>query len=155
MRGALVLLACAACWTSASSDPGYGHAIYVDSAQFRPGAPPALGSAEYAAAFNEVKSLGSATSTTRTADQTQIALFWNDGGGTSFAFGHWNKIAQGVATQQRLSVVSEARLFALLNIATADVIISCWDAKYTYNFWRPVTAIRAADTDGNDSTAAV
>lgn len=125
-----------------------------DGAQFRPGAPPALDSAEYAAAFNEVKSLGSAGSTIRTADQTQIALFWNDGGGTSFAFGHWNKIAQGVAAEQGLSLVSDARLFALLNIATADAIISCWDAKYTYNFWRPVTAIRAADTDGNAGTEA-
>ncbi len=125
-----------------------------DGAQFRPDAPPALDSAEYAAALNEVKSLGSASSKTRTAEQTQIALFWNDGGGTSFAFGHWNKIAQGVAADQGLSVVSEARLFALLNIATADALISCWDAKYTFNLWRPVTAIRAADADGNDGTDA-
>src|SRR5207244_8485108 len=65
-----------------------------------------------------------------------------------------NKIAQAVATQQGLSLVSAARLFALVNIATADAIISCWDAKYTYNLWRPVTAIRAADTDGNPDTAA-
>ncbi len=66
--------------------------------------------------------------------------------------GYWNKIAQAVATEQGLSLVSEARLFALLNIATADALISCWDAKYAYNFWRPVTAIRAADTDGNPGT---
>jgi hypothetical protein len=126
----------------------------TDGAQFRPGAPPALDSAEYAAALNEVKSLGSATNSTRTADQTQIALFWNDGGGTSFAFGHWNKIAQGVAAEQGLSLVNEARMFALLNIASADAIISCWDTKYTFNLWRPVTAIRAADTDGNADTEA-
>jgi membrane-associated phospholipid phosphatase len=120
--------------------------------QFRPGSPPALDSAQYAAAFNEVKDLGRVDSTTRTADQTQIALFWKDATGTSFAFGHWNTITQGVSAQRGLDVVADARLFALVNIATADAIISCWDAKYTYNFWRPVTAIRAADTDGNPDT---
>src|SRR5205085_6629585 len=122
--------------------------------QFRPPPPPALDSAAYAAAFNEVKSLGSATSTTRTAEQTQVARFWNDGLGTAFAMGYWNKIAQTVATEQGLSLVQDARLFALLNIAEADAQISCWDAKYTYNLWRPVTAVRAADTDGNPDTAA-
>jgi membrane-associated phospholipid phosphatase len=120
--------------------------------QFRPGPPPALDSAAYAAAFNEVKDLGRSDSTTRTAEQTQIARFWNDALGTAFAFGYWNRIAEGVAADQGLSLVSDARLFALLNIATADAIISCWDAKYTYNLWRPVTAIRAADTDGNPDT---
>ena len=122
-------------------------------AQFRPGAPPALDSAEYAAAFDEVKDLGRVDSSTRTADQTQIAFFWRDATGTSYAFGHWNTIAQGVSAERGLDLVADARLFALLNIATADAIISCWDAKYTYNFWRPVTAIRAADTDGNPDTA--
>jgi membrane-associated phospholipid phosphatase len=124
----------------------------ASGSQFRPAAPPALDSAEYAAAFNEVKSLGSADSTTRTEEQTQIAEFWNDGLGTAFAPGYWNNIAQDVATEQGLSLVSEAHLFALLNIATADALISCWDAKYAYSFWRPVTAIRAADTDGNPAT---
>jgi membrane-associated phospholipid phosphatase len=120
--------------------------------QFRPAPPPALGSAEYAAAFNEVKSLGRADRTTRTDEQTQIALFWNDALGTAFAMGYWNRIAQQVATDQGLSLVQDARLFALLNIAEADAQIACWDAKYTDNFWRPVTAIRAADTDGNPDT---
>jgi hypothetical protein len=120
--------------------------------QFRPAAPPALDSAEYAAAFNEVKDLGRVDSTTRTAEQTEIAKFWNDGLGTAFAMGYWNKIAQSVATDQGLSLAQEARVFALLNIAEADAQIACWDAKYTYNLWRPVTAIRAADTDGNDAT---
>ena len=124
----------------------------TSGSQFRPAAPPALDSAEYAAAFNEVKTLGSADSTTRTEEQTQIARFWNDGLGTAFAPGYWNRIAQDVATGQGLSLVSEAHLFALLNIATADALISCWDAKYAYSFWRPVTAIRAADTDGNPDT---
>jgi membrane-associated phospholipid phosphatase len=120
--------------------------------QFRPAPPPALDSAAYADAFNEVKSLGSATSTTRTDEQTQIAKFWNDGLGTAFAMGYWNRIAQQVATEQGLSLVQDARLFALLNITEADAQIACWDAKYTYNLWRPVTAIRAADTDGNPAT---
>jgi membrane-associated phospholipid phosphatase len=122
--------------------------------QFRPAPPPALDSAAYRAAFDEVKSLGRADSMTRSEEQTQIARFWNDGLGTAFAFGYWNKIAQGVAADQGLSLVSQAHTFALLNIATADAIISCWDAKYTYNLWRPVTAIRAADTDGNPDTEA-
>src|SRR5207244_9205405 len=120
--------------------------------QFRPAPPPALDSGAYAAAFNEVKSLGRADSTTRTEEQTQIAKFWNDGLGTAFAYGYWNRIAQGVAADEQLSLVKDARLFALLNVATADALISCWDAKYTYNLWRPVTAIRAADTDGNPAT---
>src|SRR5438045_7985720 len=121
-------------------------------AQFRPAAPPALDTAEYAAAFNEVKSLGRATSTTRTAEQTQIARFWNDGLGTAFAMGYWNRIAEQVATDQGLSLVQDARVFALLNIAEADAHIACWDAKYAYNLWRPVTAIRAAGTDANPDT---
>ena len=120
--------------------------------QFRPAAPPALDSADFAAAFNEVKDLGRADSTTRTADQTQIAFFWRDGAGTSYAFGHWNTIAQAVSTERGLDLVADARLFALLNVATADALISTWDAKYAYNLWRPVTAIGAADTDGNPDT---
>jgi hypothetical protein len=124
----------------------------TSGSQFRPDAPPSLTSAAYAAAFNEVKELGSVNSTTRTDEQTQIARFWNDGLGTAFAPGYWNKIAEGVAADRGLSLVSDARLFALLNLATADALISCWDAKYTYNLWRPVTAIRAADTDGNPGT---
>jgi membrane-associated phospholipid phosphatase len=126
----------------------------TSGSQFRPDAPPPLTSAAYAAAFNEVKDLGSVNSTTRTPEQTQIARFWNDGLGTAFAMGYWNKIAQEVATDQGLSLVQDARLFALLNIVEADAQISCWDAKYTYNLWRPVTAIRAADTDGNPDTGA-
>src|SRR5262245_40400769 len=116
--------------------------------QFRPGAPPALDTAAYAAAFDEVKDLGRIDSATRTDEQTQIGKFWADGPGTTFALGYWNKIAQSVAADQGLSLVSDARLFALVNIATADALISCWDAKYTYSLWRPVTAIRAAATDG-------
>jgi membrane-associated phospholipid phosphatase len=121
--------------------------------QFRPPPPPALTSTAYATAFNEVKSLGRVDSTTRTADQTQIALFWKDAAGTAYAFGHWNKIAEGVSVDQGLDLVDNAHMFALLNIATADALISCWDAKYTDNFWRPVTAIQfAGDSSINPAT---
>src|SRR5262249_14226767 len=84
----------------------------TSGSQFRPAAPPALDSAEYAAAFNEVKVLGRADSATRTEEQTQIARFWYDGPGTAFAPGYWNRIAQAVATGQGLSPVREAHLFA-------------------------------------------
>jgi hypothetical protein len=84
--------------------------------QFRPAPPPALTSVEYAAAFNEVKSLGGVDSTARTDEQTQIAKFWNDGLGTAFAMGYWNRIAGQVASDRGLGLVQDARLFALLNI---------------------------------------
>src|SRR5262249_42320735 len=120
-----------------------------------PGPPPQLTSSEYTAAFNEVKELGSLDSATRTADQTEAAMFWqgvvtpNTG-----SLGQWNGVAQVVAAAQRTSLADNTRLFALLNLADADVTIACWDAKYTYTFWGPVTAIRAADTDGNPDTEA-
>jgi membrane-associated phospholipid phosphatase len=125
-----------------------------DAAQFSPSGPPALDSEAYAQAFDEVKSLGSKTSSTRTADQTQIALFWADGAGTATPPGHWNQIAQVVAEARHDTVVQDARLFALLNVAMADAGIVAWSCKYQFNFWRPVTAIRAADQDGNPATDA-
>jgi len=109
--------------------------------QFRPAPPPALTSKAYEAAFNEVKSLGSATSTTRTADETQIAQFWNPP-----IWLAWNNIAETAALAHHDTLMQNARLFALLNITLADSVIAFYDAKYTYAFWRPVTAIRAADT---------
>jgi membrane-associated phospholipid phosphatase len=115
--------------------------------EFRPGPPPALTSALYTEAFNEVKSLGFINSTTRTAEQTQIGQFWN---GNIQDF--WNEIAQTAALQRHLNLEHSARLFALLNISLADTAIAFFDAKYTYNFWRPVTAIRLAATDGNPQT---
>jgi hypothetical protein len=122
--------------------------------QFRPAAPPALGSAEFAAAFAEVKELGAANSATRTAEQTRIAQFWINGPGTATPPGHWNEVAQVVAEAEDNTLVENARLFALLNLALADAAIVSWDAKFEYDYWRPVTAIRAADTDGNPDTAA-
>lgn len=122
--------------------------------QFRPEAPPSLDSTAYTAAFNEVKELGSLTSATRTADQTDIARFWLNGGGTATPIGHFNLMAQIVAQQHGNTLEQNARLFASLNIALADAVISCWDAKYEFNFWRPQTGIREADLDGNPDTAA-
>ncbi|HJX90757.1 MAG TPA: vanadium-dependent haloperoxidase [Pyrinomonadaceae bacterium] len=115
--------------------------------EFRPGPPPTVTSAFYTEAFNEVKSLGFINSTTRTAEQTQIGQFWN---GNIQDF--WNEIAQTAALQRNLNLEHSARLFALLNISLADTAIAFFEAKYTYNFWRPVTAIRLAATDGNPQT---
>src|SRR5207249_7315664 len=106
-------------------------------------------------AFNEVKELGGdgvTTPTSRTEEQTLIAKFWADGAGTETPPGHWNTIAQDVALAQGNTLVQNARLFALLDIAVADAAICAWDAKYMDNFWRPVTAIRNADTDDNADT---
>ncbi|MDX2147886.1 MAG: vanadium-dependent haloperoxidase [Planctomycetota bacterium] len=126
----------------------------TSGSQFRQGPPPALTSAEYAAALNQVKELGSASSTLRTAEQTQIAHFWADGPGTETPPGHWNSIARDVGAQRGNTLHENARMLALLNIALADAAIVSWDMKYEYNLWRPVTAIREADTDANDLTLA-
>ena len=123
-----------------------------ECAQFRPSGPPPLDSARWAADFNEVKALGAAQGSTRTADQSEIAQFWADGGGTETPPGHWNSIAQDVAAAAGNTLEENARLFALLNMAMADAAICAWDAKFAYNNWRPVTAIRNADLDGNDLT---
>ena len=128
--------------------------VMTSGSQFRPIAPPPLNSVAYATALNEVKSIGSATSSTRTNDQTDIAKFWANGAGTSTPPGHWNQVAQIVATDRHNSLEENARLFAMLNIGLADAAIACWDAKYEYNFWRPVTAIRFADTDNSAATIA-
>ncbi len=122
--------------------------------QFRPAPPPELSSTEYAVALDEVMRLGSRTSTQRTIDQTGIASFWADGGGTATPPGHWNQIAADIALQHNNSTVANARMFALLNIALADAAIASWDAKYAYELWRPITAIRTAGEDGNPETSA-
>jgi hypothetical protein len=117
--------------------------------QFRPGPPPALSSDTYSDVFNEVKSLGIAGSTTATADQALTGHFWNGA-----IQNYWNEIAQTASMSQELTTAQNARLFALLNLSFADSVIAFYDAKYTYNFWRPVTAIRAGDTDDNNETIA-
>jgi hypothetical protein len=119
----------------------------LSPSQFRPGGPPALGSARYAADFNETRSMGSASSASRSADQTIAARFWN----ASTASFYWNRIAVSLGAQRHTTLSENARLLALLDIAMADAGIACWDAKYHYVFWRPVTAIRL-DGIAADST---
>lgn len=122
--------------------------------QFRPPAPPALNTQAYADALNEVKSLGSATSATRTADQTEIALIWKAGANTVTPPGQWNQIATQISTNTNQSTADAARMFAQLNVALADAGIAAWDCKYFFPTWRPITAIQLADTDGNPNTFA-
>src|SRR6202045_1618506 len=117
--------------------------------QFRPGGPPKLTSDRYADAFEQVKSLGIAGSTTATADEALTGRFWNGA-----IQNYWNEIAQTAALTHDLKTAENARLFALLNLSFADGVIAFYDAKYTYNFWRPVSAIRAADADNNPETVA-
>jgi PAP2 superfamily len=122
--------------------------------QFRPANAPTLASSSYAKQLIQTKELGAFHSNKRTANQTQIAKFWADDAGTYTPPGHWNEIAAQVLGQTNNTIIDNARTFALLNIATADAGIACWDAKYTYNTWRPLTAIHQADRDGNAETTA-
>jgi hypothetical protein len=115
--------------------------------QFRLPPPLALTSAEYAADYNEVKSMGAFSGSPRSADQSELALFWN--GNTAL---YWNRIASQIAVERSLKLSENAHLFASLNVTMADAGIACWDGKYRYVYWRPITAIRLGDTDGNDST---
>jgi hypothetical protein len=106
-----------------------------------------LTSEKYARDYNELKNVGGKVSTVRTADQTQIARFWFEGPG------NWNTIARTVATARGLDARDSARVLALMNLAMADSYIAGWKIRYVYDFWRPVTAIREGDSDGNDATA--
>ncbi len=117
--------------------------------QFRPGGPPSLTSDRYSEAFDQVKSLGIAGSTTATSDEALTGRFWNGA-----IQNYWNEIAQTASLAHNLTTAENARLFALLNLSFADGVIAFYDAKYTYNFWRPVTAIRTAAADGNPDTEA-
>jgi hypothetical protein len=116
--------------------------------QFRPPPPLALTSAKYAAALNEVKALGAAQGSTRTPDQTQIGQFWN-----APIWAAWNQIAQTAALAHHGTLSQNAGAFAALDLTLADSVIAFYDAKYAYHVWRPVTAIRNADADGNPDTA--
>ncbi len=120
--------------------------------QFLPPAPPGLTSAEYAADLNEVKSLGSAGSLTRTADQTQSALAWASVGNPVLVAVAWNNIARSLAISQGTTTVQNARLFALINFAHHDAFQTSFASKFHYGLWRPITAIRRADEDGNAAT---
>jgi PAP2 superfamily protein len=122
--------------------------------QFRPPPPPALTSPEYTAAFNEVKDFGRVDSTVRTPQETEVARFWEGKAGTAQVPGYWNEIAASAAASRGNSLAQDARLFAELNVALADAVIAHFDAKYTYNRWRPITAIQLADQTGNPDTVA-
>jgi hypothetical protein len=116
--------------------------------QVRPGPPPDLKSALYARDYNETKEIGGAKSSKRTAEQTEAVKFW-----TQLNFGPaWEEVTRQLSAAKNLSLAENARLFALLNMGIANTFINDWDAKFTYNFWRPVTAIRNGDQDGNDAT---
>jgi len=114
--------------------------------QFRPAAPYALTSPEWAKDYNEVKRMGAKTGSNRSAEQTEIARFWELTGAATYY-----PIVRQLSAARRLDVMENARLFALVSMATADAMISVFDAKYAYNFWRPVTAIRNGDTSGNSA----
>ena len=120
------------------------------AAEFRSKGPDPLDSSRYAKDFAEVKSLGSLTSTTRSPDQTAAVLFWGAGHPPAM----WSSMFRSLALGGDLSTPDDARLFAMLYLTGADAAISCWDDKRYWGFWRPITAIREADTDGNPRTDA-
>jgi len=124
--------------------------VIESPSQFRPGGPPALTSQRYATDFNETKLKGDISGLNRTEDESLYSRFWN----FSSANAYWNQIALTLAERQHLTLLARSRLLALMNLSAADAAIGCWDAKYTYNFWRPMTAIPLADTDGNPDTVA-
>ena len=132
--------------------PGWGNVtpfVLRSSAQFRPDPPLALDSKQYAKDYNEIKEIGSVNSSTRTNEQTQIALFWR-----SSAVAVWNPVLSQVLATRNLSLSATARIFALFYLAASDAGVACWDAKYAYNSWRPISAFKGGDSDGNESTLA-
>lgn len=115
--------------------------------QFRPAGPPSLTSGQWADEYNEVEAIGSSTSTIRTPEQTVAARFWGEA-----PVQQARRAYRELILARKLDVVDAARLNAMVSVTYADAIIACFDAKYHYRFWRPITAIRAGDTDGNDAT---
>ncbi len=116
--------------------------------QFRVPPPPAVTSAHYADDFNEVKALGELNSTTRSSEQADIGRFWS----AAPVWIVWNQIAQTAAATFHNSLAANARMFAMLDVTLADGVIALYDSKYAYHRWRPITAVRAADDDGNPAT---
>jgi hypothetical protein len=119
----------------------------ASASQFRPGPPPSLSSSVWTRDYNEVKAFGVATGSLRTPEQTEIGRFY-----TEHAVAQYNRAFRRYVIENDLNVQQTARFFAMANTAILDSQIACWDAKFHYNFWRPVTAIRAGDTDGNPAT---
>ncbi len=122
--------------------------VLAHAAQFRTVAPPALPSATYLRAFDEVKRVGSKASKQRSTDETHYAAFWYE-----FSDIGWNRVARAASDNVRQDLWERARTFALLNMVMADAYIAGWDSKFHHNFWRPVTAIHLASSDGNPGTA--
>ncbi len=138
--------------TAAAAVPHWGQRkpwLMTSGAQFRPGPPPALTSVQWTRDFNEIKALGGRTSARRTPEQTEVARFW-DYSLPPIYFG----IVKSVAAQPGRDLLANARLYAATAQAMDDALIAVFDAKYHYNFWRPTTAIRNAEIDGNDATEA-
>ena len=123
--------------------------LMQSSSQFRTAGPLALGSAAYAAEFNEVKALGSINSAVRTATQTYIARWWQ-----STPVASWNAVARDLIGRQEVDIADSARLLAMANLSAADAGINCWNDKYYWDFWRPWNAIPRAAEDGNPATTA-
>jgi hypothetical protein len=122
--------------------------VIQSPSQFRTQGPAEMTGDQYTADFNETKAMGSATNSGRTADQTLYANFWQAGNPPDY----WDQVATSLAAQRHFSLGRTARLLALVNLGLADAIIGCWDAKYNYSSWRPITAIQLGDTDANDAT---
>jgi hypothetical protein len=135
----------------ASDGAWVGHVkpfVIPSGSMFRTSGPPALTSRAYARDLNEVKLVGSVSSTARTPDQTEAAIWWHDR-----RLGEW-QIKRQLATGQRLTTLQTARMFAMVDISVADAAIACFSEKEAWNFWRPVTAVQLANTDGNPATVA-
>ena len=136
--------------------------VMISPMQFRPGPPPAVTSAQYAKDFNEVKTMGSQFSAARSSELTANALFWNAGTASYL----WNQVALSLIDKnnrdrdrdddwrhgRRSTLLENARIFAEIGLSMADAAIACWDAKYEYHYWRPITAIRETADDGNPAT---
>ena len=130
--------------------PGWGQVtpfVLRSGSQFRPEPPPARNSELYARDYNEIKTIGVSTGSSRSAQQTQIALFWR-----ASPTAIWNNVLRQLVQTRNSDLSENARLFALFYLAAADASIACWDAKYKYNFWRPQPAIINGASDGNDAT---
>ena len=120
--------------------------VIIRPSQFRLPPPLALSSAEYLADYNEVRTMGVFDGSGRSSDQSELALFW--AGNTPL---YWNRIALQIAAARSLTLSQNAHLFALMNVAIADAGIACWDSKYRYVFWRPITAIRDPGSVNSDA----
>lgn len=133
-----------------ASLPGWGKVtpfVLRSASQFRPDAPPDLTSEKYAKDYNEIKQIGVATGSTRSVEQSDIALFWR-----ASPTAIWNSVLTQVVQSRNMDLSSEARLFALFYLTASDASVACWEAKYEYNFWRPQSAITNGNADGNDQT---